>query len=705
MGCGCNDKKKASAPVTFTAEAVEEKPRPTGAIWTVVVGTRGGRGMSPGLIESLSAIKNAMIESHNQEIRVVIVDTTVIDFPDYDVPVGFNIVFMPAKEYSWARAMNLGATYYRSSHFLLFLHDDVTLPEGPGWLRALQEALVDRACIAVPRVTGHCSCPPQAGEDDTPLLSFEITEYISPAVVAIRRDVFVKAGMFPDEMDGYDWAQIALQDTVARMGGSTVVVPSVVVHHAGESSYTADERMQGWERNMIRYAEITGQRAEYKRRPTRVRLPSAVDRKGPALLFVVEANESIERVRKIIDEKMSTAAEVVIVDLAATAERSESFHAVEQGVKLPVRYAPAWDSDPLRQVVNLAASRDAELYDMRVGAPVPAVPIVGPRLRTGWTYALPQLLEEIHLGYLQHAGIGDTVMTTPALHAFRQRWPHIRIVAHHAWAAGEILQFNPDIDELVIYNSGDPNVLPETFDMMAGYGMEGAVRQAYQTLCVEDLTDEPRRVRYFLQREEHDAAVKLLAELGLPPTAKRLVGIQLHGNWQAKNWSSVGDLVRAVAGRIGEGWYPIVFGTDQERMADISGVPHVAITQQPLRIAAAVIGLLDCLVGFDSGLGWLAVALRTPCISLWGPTNPRGYLLDVETTNLVTIRKRVPDQCKEATGVSCRDFTSGARCPLRKGWGADCIDEITVDEVMGHLEAMPTWDRPIEDRWYERLAG
>jgi hypothetical protein len=80
----------------------------------------------------------------------------------------------------------------------------------------------------------------------------------------------------------------------------------------------------------------------------------------------------------------------------------------------------------------------------------------------------------------------------------------------------------------------------------------------------------------------------------------------------------------------------------------------------PIRVVSALISRANCVFTLDSGLLYVAQALRVPCVSLWGPVSPRARIgYDKDYMDLAIWNQ---DACNHAPCFSYNDFPEH-KCP------------------------------------------
>ncbi|HRU04953.1 MAG TPA: glycosyltransferase family 9 protein [Candidatus Brocadiia bacterium] len=114
------------------------------------------------------------------------------------------------------------------------------------------------------------------------------------------------------------------------------------------------------------------------------------------------------------------------------------------------------------------------------------------------------------------------------------------------------------------------------------------------------------------------AAARVLAEFR--PAGRPTVLIQPRSARVTKNWPA-GHVARLVDLLKARGVVPFSVGVDG---SGVAGLPHVMGLSHVQ--VAAVAASVDCIVAPDSGLFHLAAFVATPCVAIFGPTDPRQYV-------------------------------------------------------------------------------
>jgi hypothetical protein len=301
-----------------------------------------------------------------------------------------------------------------------------------------------------------------------------------------------------------------------------------------------------------------------------------------------------------------------------------------------------------------------------------------------------------------------------AFRVFRISNPKESLRIEVSWVAGgAIYQHNPYVDETILYARNDEPT-PET--MLWSNQPDYDTRPLFALLGI---TPTDARAVYVVAHSEARAVIARLSALGVKD-GDPLIAIQLHGAWQTKRWGGMTILIERLAA---EGFQVVVLGTGRTIAGDLVeceiGGPgiHDLVGQTTLREANAIIGMSSGFVGFDSALGWAALAMGVPAVSLWATYAPGPMIGWTAMENYATLGGCHPPLCEAETGTSCRTHGGGEWCPCRprpgiEGTcerrdarpGANCLEEITVDEIMGRILSMsPPNSQSYRDRW-NRLA-
>ena len=325
-------------------------------------------------------------------------------------------------------------------------------------------------------------------------------------------------------------------------------------------------------------------------------------------------------------------------------------------------------------------------------------------------------------------GLGDTILSTPAIAAARRLWPRaeIHVVAHRRWAA--LLEPDPNIDSLIVYpgkfkkvfsllgqlrsarpdlavvlHGNDPDIVPLAW--LSGARFVVASARSKLAFLLDRPVDLPRKGRpYIEQRVDMVRAAggdiaaggeslflseiiqkwadNFWCESGLEP-GRRPVILNPGGSLQAKQWPDRHWI--ALMTRLAEQDHLQIalFGSPAERplLEKLAGecrpdqaAPILVITLGSVLEAAALVSRAALLVGPDSGLAHVAVSLDVPTLILFGPDDP---VLSGPYLN------RAPAVVLQADPSVCPNI---ADCRKKICSPSLCMEALTAERVWAALE-------------------
>lgn len=311
---------------------------------------------------------------------------------------------------------------------------------------------------------------------------------------------------------------------------------------------------------------------------------------------------------------------------------------------------------------------------------------------------------KILLSYNGIVGIGDTLMTTPAVREIRRLYPQAEIT--YLTQQGVVLKNNPYID--VIDSTPVEKWKPENeskYDFVvhwegsltgqAGYRLNGYECESYWAY----VEPESYHADWFVTKSEDKEAKNFLAQ---HVKTSRVVGMALSASCLHRTWQHSEEFVQALL-REYEDVTLIFFGDAKCRLLEMEyssylqpvkdayGVRRYA--QLPydgpgkdriirtsgtidLRRVAAIIKNLDLLIAPDSGLMHVAAALDVPTVAYFNLVPP--YLRV----------KHCPTVTPVAADYECSPcFVHGTiACDKTTKDGAPCLHTVTVDRVMKAVE-------------------
>lgn len=326
--------------------------------------------------------------------------------------------------------------------------------------------------------------------------------------------------------------------------------------------------------------------------------------------------------------------------------------------------------------------------------------------------------------------IGDVVMSTPAISAIRHTCPGASITALARPTVAPILEGNPDVDEILVYDKSGKHagltgmgrllrtVRGERFELAilfqrafeaaflvrassipirAGYGTDGRrlllthavprtdgpvlhrVEDDLRLLsCLGFSTEGAGRPAVSTTAQEDADALRRLNDLGAG-AGDLLVGFHPGAAYgAAKMWPA--ERYASLAGMLSErlGARVVLFGSAGEKgitsmISGNAGVDLIDLAgRTSLREALALIKRCGLFVANDSGLMHAAAALGRPVVAIFGPTNPTAT---APFSPLATV-VRVPVDCSP-----CRERI----CPIDHRCMMRIEPEMVLDEASSLL--------------------
>ncbi|MBC8495885.1 radical SAM protein [archaeon] len=262
------------------------------------------------------------------------------------------------------------------------------------------------------------------------------------------------------------------------------------------------------------------------------------------------------------------------------------------------------------------------------------------------------------IGVKTWGGIGDGLMTTPALKALKKANPkaEIRILCNDNHK--DIFQRNPNINYLTT-NPKDPKLKGVKL-IIANYGrLKPSLNfEKSATEIIADLLEvklKSKKFKIFLTKTEENKAKKLLSKYKSP--------IIVHANSKcSKNQIWFEDRWNKLVAMMPEHTF-IQLGLEDEPL--IEGVVDLR-GKTSVREAIAILKYSKCFVGVISFLAHATNAVNTKGVVLFGPSTPVvwGYKNNI---NLYKHFKCAP----------CIDILGAKKCPYNR----KCMQKISVKEV------------------------
>ena len=341
---------------------------------------------------------------------------------------------------------------------------------------------------------------------------------------------------------------------------------------------------------------------------------------------------------------------------------------------------------------------------------------------------LPILKQIEHILVVRAGGLGDLILTLPAIRALRRRFPDAQLeVMGHPWTleiargtyadrvssvddhpgmerlfvrgarlTDEIAGYLSGFDLILWYGYDSDGVLsdhlrrancgrvlvvdpfpPEGKGIHAGDHLLSALRPF--GISAEDVRPEVR-----VSGPDRDAAARRLREFrnseletrNPKPKAESSSLLTVHpgSGSPAKNWAPdrFAAFIRQMVDRHDMRVLLLSGPADEEAVHEvrrrIEGIEVLLLDTLPLRVLAAMLAECALFLGNDSGVTHLAAAVGAPTVAVFGPTDPRMWAPRGE--RVLVVRKE---------GLSCSPCTRerSRACPDRR-----CLDAVEVRDVV-----------------------
>lgn len=346
----------------------------------------------------------------------------------------------------------------------------------------------------------------------------------------------------------------------------------------------------------------------------------------------------------------------------------------------------------------------------RTGRPLPIDTLAPDRIRT--------------IVVISSTAVGDTLMTLPTLHALRERFPAARLVLLAHRRVAPLMAGQPGLDRVIalrglgsawqlrrerpdavlIAHGNEPEasrlawlsgaryvikhphrhpspellstpVIPSDYDPLQEHGIVNRLRAAAWLGAATGNT----RMAYAIPAPRHGEAEGLLARHGIQAgdicVAFQAGAANLYKMWPADSFMLLAKRLLAEVPRckvvlLGSGGErelnaAIAQGVRDPRVVNLSGAT-------PLELLPAVLSRMQLLVTNDTGTMHMAIAVDTPTLSLFVPTEDWGVgPIQRPDLHRVIKKQRTCDPC----------LTKACRAPF-------CMSQITVDEVLSTARAM-----------------
>ena len=312
--------------------------------------------------------------------------------------------------------------------------------------------------------------------------------------------------------------------------------------------------------------------------------------------------------------------------------------------------------------------------------------------------------------------LGDVLLCTPVLRALRQRYPHAQLVCLVNPGTEDILQGNPDIDEIMLLPRTDVlsqvrffrEIRSRGFDcvldltdgdrsaiitamtgapMKIGFNQENRWRGAMYSHCIRENPDSMHRIDYhakalsilgvhgelghpeiYISAQDQEAAQRLLEEAQF--TGGNWVMVHPTARYWFKAWPP--ERFAELSDRLATKKIPIILvGNHNDREVGAQ-IQHLA-AHKPISLMgrtgvlelAALMKRCSLFIGNDGGPMHMAAAAGCPVLALFGPTDPVVWGPKGQSVSVLY------------KGLDCRAcFHPG--CPRGE---ESCMKQISVEEV------------------------
>jgi len=339
------------------------------------------------------------------------------------------------------------------------------------------------------------------------------------------------------------------------------------------------------------------------------------------------------------------------------------------------------------------------------------------RRETGLEYFRPENVRRILV--VSSTAIGDTLLSTPAIRAVRERYPTAHIIAHFNVKNMELFENNPYIDGIIPYYGGykkfvrtirelrrrkfdlvlifhgnEPQATPMAYLSGARFIVKFPKSTEFSFLLSNGDQQTPGASLHVIEKR-----LKLAELVGCRSSAREMVLVArqegeafvtqfLHGHgvgaedlligfqagasklsrrWPSPRFIELGKRLVAAGSRVriiitGS---PEEYGLCREIAVGIGDGAVVSAGRVPLKYLPSLVKRFRALVTGDTGILHMAIAVGIPVVALFVPSAPEdtGPLYDLHRH--VVIRKDAP--CHPCDAYRCES-------PF-------CMELITVDEV------------------------
>lgn len=319
----------------------------------------------------------------------------------------------------------------------------------------------------------------------------------------------------------------------------------------------------------------------------------------------------------------------------------------------------------------------------------------------------PALPEPRRILVIHVTRIGDTIMTTPALRAIAQAWPHahlsflghpkrseaiehlpfvseVGVITKHSarlrgllggkkWDMGFAYGFDEALvlfalrtcKQVVAFRQKDERLNNRLFKAVepATHNVEHGVDQLLRLPAALGITTGSRALAYQATSDEKAAARHRLATGGMSEQASPMVGFVIESfptksyrDWDVTHFGELGKRIVSVY----PGAHFVLLGghIKTDKVAHLERILGKRLTvlagRLSLRETGAVMANLDLYVGVDTGPTHLAGALQVPMVAMYHCKHPARFLAPPEHPHLTAIEHPDldTDRCTEHSSLS-----------------------------------------------------
>ena len=333
---------------------------------------------------------------------------------------------------------------------------------------------------------------------------------------------------------------------------------------------------------------------------------------------------------------------------------------------------------------------------------------------------------------IRHRAAGDLLLTTPAFRALREGCPGTKIDVLAAKGMGALLEGNRDVDRVLTFDRRSLASQALLYARLArgGYSMVLDLDSTPRSAFLAALTRSRVRAGYDIRgrawaytlrvpreplgldgrptlRYAPESALDVVRALGIPSrgtdlhftvsaaarasvsrwidgaaleiAGRPLVACLPAGSWPAKTWlpERFAATMDALAGDAVPVW---IWGPGERESVDavraLMKKPSLLAPPTGWQELGALLERCALLVGNDSGPKHVAVALGTPTVTIFGPTDPATWH-----------SPRGPHVTVEAAGLDCLHCNAN-RCPLPGERHLRCMRDVTAERVAEAARAL-----------------